>query len=443
MLNFRKDLTNAREANNGKKQELTAIMRTLIFINLLRAIIHDKRTKEDARFKKAYFTRNRKLSFGDMLCLLLDMQKTALQARLNHFFTATGQKVTMSEQALSKARNQFDHSPFEKMLRSVVTEEYSGRHAVPRWREYHLLGADGTTVQIPDTPQTREHFGVLGKNEGQACAGMSVLYDVLNGWVVDVTFGRCGMNERKELKKHIEYLVKDQPGIAKKALLIMDRGYPSMDVIQAVEDAGMKYLCRCSKSFFTEVNAAPTGDSVVIHEKTGMKLRVIKLKREKGEVKTLITNLFEEESSVFEELYALRWGVETAYETLKSQVCVEAFSGRTVNSIYQDMWASMVLMNMMAVVRDEAQVKVDEERKDKVNKHKYAPNIGHLIITLRDEMIFCRLRKDSELSAEQLERVVTKIAGCVRPVKPHRSTPRKPSRSERKRIPDNCKNRLA
>ena len=54
------------------------------------------------------------------------------------------------------------------------------------------------TAQVPDTPKTREHFGVLGRNRGHACVGMSILYDVENTWVINPVFTGCAMDERGE-----------------------------------------------------------------------------------------------------------------------------------------------------------------------------------------------------------------------------------------------------
>jgi hypothetical protein len=417
-------------------------MKPDLFFRIVEFIMNDRQTKEQSRFEPRFYTRNRKLPFADVLCLLLDMQKTSLQARLNHFFARTGQEVTMTEQALSKARSQFSHLPFERMLRGVVEDEYSGRHTMPLWNGYHLLAVDGSTAQLPDTKELREHFGVLGGGGGHACAGMSVLYDLLNGWVLDPVFTGSGMDERAELKKHIAYLKEHLPNVAEKALMILDRGYPSTDVLKELERAGIKYLCRCSKSFFTEVNDAPAGDSVVVHGKSGLKLRVYKFMLPTGEEEILVTNLFDEDCSVFPELYAKRWGIETAYGILKNRLCVENFSGRSVNTVLQDLWASMVLMNAVSVLRDEADILVQEERAHKENKYKYTPNTGDLIVTLRDEFIFSCLRDDNESGAMRIPSIIATIARSVLPIRPGRHCSRKSTHSQNRRFPLNCKSRL-
>ena len=82
-------------------------------IEITREIIYADSTLEESRFRPEYFTRNRLMPFYKLLRFLLSMYKTSSQTALNQFFEK--EEVTMSQQALSKARNKFDHSPFVKL----------------------------------------------------------------------------------------------------------------------------------------------------------------------------------------------------------------------------------------------------------------------------------------------------------------------------------------
>ncbi len=59
-----------------------------------------------------------------------------------------------------------------------------------------------------------------------------------------------------------------------------------------------------------------------------MRIRVIKAALPSGEIEALLTNLTEEQLPAAEagELYFKRWGIETAYDTLKSKLQLENFS---------------------------------------------------------------------------------------------------------------------
>lgn len=119
------------------------------------------------------------------------------------------------------------------------------------------------------------------------------------------------------------------------------------------------------------------------------------------------------------------WGIETAYFRFKRELCVEKFSGKTPNSIHQDFWASMVLLNAVAVFQREADEVVQERQESKTVKHKNNARTSDLIVTLRDRFIFAALCGESMITELELKRVIRTMARQVSPVRPGRSFPRK------------------
>jgi len=353
---------------------------------------------------------------------MLDMRKTTLQTRLNLFFEHKGGDP-ISQQAFSKLRMNFDHSPFVTMLRGMVKKEYSGQYELPLWHGYHVFGIDGSFLQLPRENALRNEFGVRGRGGMCPCAGISVLFDVLHGWAVDPAIARADRNEREECVKHVDYLCRELPRIAKNSIVLLDRGYPSQKLLETLQNSGVKFLARCNSQFLSEINNAPLGDSAVTL-KNGVPVRVIKFKLPSGELETLVSNLFDLPESLFPELYALRWGVETAYFRLKKELCVEKFSGKTANSIRQDFWASIVLLNSVSVFQKEANAAVRERQEPKDIKHKTRARTSGLIVTLRDRYIFAVLSGIPMFTASEIERVIKTMAREVSPVRPGRSFPR-------------------
>jgi len=147
-----------------------------------------------------------------------------------------------------------------------------------------------------------------------------------------------------------------------------------------------------------------------------------------GEIETLLTNLFEISTEELPELYAKRWGIETAYGRLKNIVCLENFSGRTENAIMQDFWASIVLMISIAVFQKEANEKIGKEQCKKENKHQYQVAVGDLAVTLRDEFIFEVLRDNKLLSMARIEIIVATLAYSKSPIRPKRQFSRHKNR---------------
>lgn len=389
----------------------------------LKKIANDPKTLERARQKEKSFRRKRGMPFTDALTFLLDMRKGSLQTRLNQYYKNVKGGNPISQQAFSKLRMNFDHSPFEKMVSMIVSEEYSGAYELPLWNGYHVFGIDGTCLQLPRVDSLRDEFGVRGRGGTCPCAGMSVLYDVLHGWALDPRLAGADMNERAECKNHIDFLCRELPHIVGNSIITIDRGYPSLDLLETLSDSGVKYLARCNSNFLSEINNAPMGDTVVIL-KNGISVRVIKFVLSSGEVEILVTNLFELSEALFPDLYALRWGVETAYFYLKEQLCIEKFSGKTPNSIRQDFWATMVLLNSVAVFQHEADEVVERRQGHKSLKHSYTARTSGLIVTLRDEFIFAVLSGNQAFSSLEMERIINSMAREVSPFRPNRSFPR-------------------
>ena len=393
-------------------------------LDLLTYIANMQQTLDAARQNESSFTRKRGMPFPDALAFMLDMRTTSLQTRLNMFFNNVKGGEPISQQAFSKLRMNFDHSPFETMMRALVQKEYSGRYELPLWNGYHIFGIDGSYLQLPRYDALRKEFGVRGQGGTCPSAGISVLYDVLHGWAVDASITNANMSERDECEKHIDFLRAELVHIANEEIIItMDRGYPSQDLIKTLLDSGLKFLARCKSKFSLEVDNAPLGSSIV-ELKNGVSVRVIKFELSTGEIETLVTNLFEMSEELFPNLYAMRWGIETAYFHLKRELCVEKFSGKTPNSIRQDFWASMVLLNAVSVFQREADGAVQERQKGKDIKHVYNARTSGLIITLRDRFVFAALCGHPMISTLEMEDVIKTMAREVSPVRPNRSFPR-------------------
>ena len=76
----------------------------------------------------------------------------------------------------------------------------------------------------------------------------------------------------------------------------------------------------------------------------------------------LATSLLDEQrypSACFEQAYGSRWGEETFYGLIKGRLDSENFSGRSVESVQQDLHATILLSNLESVVTRLAQAWMD------------------------------------------------------------------------------------
>lgn len=392
-------------------------------VHIQKKISEQKETVRDARTSEKYFTRNRKMSFQELLLYQLNMPKCATQTGLNRFWHAIRKKgKPMSQQAFSKARDHYDHSPFEKIFRAVVEAQYGGEYEYETWNDLLVLAIDATRISLPSTNVLREAFGVTGRNATAASALGSVLYDVTNDIIVDAVIGKSQDSEREFAKLHCKKI--EELALTQQCVVLFDRGYPSLELIRAIPK-GMRYVMRAPRSWRKEVNAAKASDSMVQLAMDGT-VRVLKFPLPSGEEETLITNMFEQPETCFPELYFMRWPIETKFDVVKNKLELENFTGRTVNSILQDFWAAMHVTNLVALAKRDARELVQAQRKDKDNKYTYVPNTSQLIGALKDMLVVACLASSSKKRCRSLDKITAEITRAVIPLRPGRSSPRNP-----------------
>ena len=418
-------------------------METEVSAKVIREIATSEETKETARSAPKYFSRNRTMPFSELLFFMLNPAKECLQIRLNNYNKMIGKGgVRMSQQAISAARSHFDHSPFEKMARKHVELEYGGEYELPTWNGYHVFGIDGSPVFLPPSSKLKESFGV-SKNASAveyACAGISILCDVMNDWIVDASIGRHPQDERQSAKKHIDFLETNM-GHLKKKLILFDRGYPSLEMLEYLNKKNMNYLMRCQRSWVTQVENAPEGDSVCIL-KNGQVVRVFKFSLSSGEKETLVTNLFDIPADKLPELYFLRWGVEGKYDVLKNKLELENFSGYTKNAILQDFWVSITLSIVVAIAKKEADKKIQAKLSRKNNRRQQKPNVSQLVGSLKDDFVMaCRLPSQS-MRKIAIDAIITEISLAVSTVRTHRPPRTRKDQVKKKQYPINRKSNI-
>ena len=401
----------------------------LLCAKAISIIIQCKKTLDEARFKPTNFTRKRKMPFDLVLRFMLENAKMSTQTALNRFMRKMTKdsiegEIKISQQAFSEARNKFDHSPFEKMFRALVKEDYSDDKLIGRYQGYKVFAIDGSTYALPNLSSSKEEFGVSGSNGDSATARSSLLYDVVNDRIIDAIITSYSVGERDLAKRHISH-VSEVCEKTDDVLLIFDRGYASIDMIKYIEAQRMSYLFRVRAKWNEEVDNAPLGSSLI--EIDGSRVRVIKFILPSDEIETLITNLYDMDDDLFPDLYYMRWPIELKYDVIKNKLCMEYFSGYTANAIRQDFWIAMTLANIAAVAKTEADARISAERNDKPNKWDYQANVNNLIASVKDRFAEAVFSNRIRYRIATINSIISEIARCVEPIRPFRNSPRNKS----------------
>lgn len=166
-------------------------------------------------------------------------------------------------------------------------------------------------------------------------------------------------------------------------IILFDRGYPSGELINYIDELGGLFVMRCSSSTFKNVLSCPQGisDTKIFYKKKEIKIRVIRFFLESGNEEILITNIFDDSIplSGYKWLYNMRWGCETKYRELKQQLKIENFAGTKPIAVKQEMYATLVFSNIVSILKSYVDVQIEQDTQGSDNKWKYQANRNFLI----------------------------------------------------------------
>lgn len=348
--------------------------------------------KNKNKKNKKDFTRNRKVGFYETCMLVLESCKKGMRSAIKDFMKATGAEYQCySNAAFCKARQKVKPEAFHEIMKMAADGFYEELQA-KTFEGYRIFAIDGSDLNLPNTEETMEVFGSQPYQHcHQVQAILSMMYDVLNHIVLDVRIGKALGNERKLALEHLQEYDKYK---GEKAIITADRGYPSEELIEALENQGAYYVIRANKNeFWKEIRDIKGTEDTCIERvcknKKTLKVRVltIKLSDEKDEI--LITNLFDENLGVdfFKEVYKLRWKIETNYNLIKNQMQLENFSCILPDCILQDIYAQMVLLNLAACLEADCDDEIAKINKEGDRKYPVVINRAVCVSELKNSVI--------------------------------------------------------
>lgn len=315
------------------------------------------------------FTRNRKLSFQDIIYFILGLPRKSLPTELDLFFDK--QRYSVSKQAFSKARYKISPQAFEDIFH-MSSDIFQFTSQPKTWDGYRIFAVDGSDIAVDHNKNNAAEFGLkTNQHSSYPMARLSALYDITNDLIVDVQFTGISKGEREHAHRLLS-----SPALTNakkyKNLIIFDRGYPSRALIHELEERGFFYLIRCSHSFLSCVNECPDGDHVVtdIYKNRTTQLHVIK-DTSCEESHILVSNLFgdTQDAEYHQKLYHRRWEIETKYGELKTRMRLENFSGKNPQAIRQDLYAALFISNLSSLIKASAEDEIEEQLTNENNQY--------------------------------------------------------------------------
>jgi hypothetical protein len=369
------------------------------------------------------------MGFKRLIYFLLSMIKESSQNALERYFAMNGEETYMSQQAFSLARQKIKWEAFRELYDLTVNGHYENyKDEIKLWNGLRIFAIDGSKLSLPNDKPLRSYFGTSGAGNKSVTAQGSLLYDILNDLVVDARIEPMSVDERTLAQIHIKQLEGIESFREWEELILFDRGYPSFELIKGLLERKIHYVMRVRNKFSTEIDELNRGDHSIKlkHGEESIKVRIIKFRLKSGEIETLITDMTDKkyEMKTFKALYFKRWPIEKKYDQIKNKLEIENFSGRLVDNIRQDFYATMILTNLAAEFFGEAQEEVEKKQKDKKNKWRYQINVNHEIGVLKDRLIQALLIEDHKKRSEKFDEVIKLLAKRLIPIRPNRSLPR-------------------
>lgn len=390
------------------------------------------------------FTRKRKLPPENLILSIFNRRGLTLSMEIMRFFRLLKPKnaETISKAGYLKQRMKLNPAAFLVLSDFHVKNFYDEEKDLKTFKDHFVFAVDGSHVNLPNTPENEDHYGFqVSHAKRQVQAGISCFYDVLNRMVLDCTINHYKFSERDQLEAHITKVrsfIGDQPYI-----VVLDRGYPSSFLIMDRLEKNQKFVMRLSSKDFKreQLKMASADEDVEIvftrdrvnsyrhtpfakrlKDKGSIRLRFVKVDLPGNTTEFLATNLSRSDFSKedISELYRMRWGIETVYDTLKNKFMLENFTGTKPVIIEQDILATICLYNMMQDMLRDAEMEQMEKNRKKSYKHRMTVNVNMAIGIMKEDLIRMALEDNPEKRGAIFKGIIEAMARNIVPVRENR-----------------------
>jgi Transposase DDE domain len=315
--------------------------------------------------------------------VFLNQLKGAYQRELDDFLDSVhGGTLSVSAVALCKARSALNPNVFSALntrLLAHAADIVQPKH----WHQWRVMAIDTSVLNLPKNDRMFKHFGGQRLPSKRGCdlfpmARFSQLCDS-SGITYHATLEPYAIGEAVAAADHIEHAPSD-------AVLLYDRGYPGF-FIMARHRQCQRHFCMRVATGFSKVSDAlfqdssrtsvqfelrPNPGARKLCKEHGVPYQPITVRAVRVELSTgpevLITSLLDETQAPdadFGALYAMRWDIEGDFRLLKSRLQLENWTGKSPQTVLQDVFSRVLTKNIVRVVIGEAQRRLDAERAER------------------------------------------------------------------------------
>lgn len=351
-------------------------------IKSIRMLLKDCQFIKDHKVNSFDFTRVRSLPFWIIIYISLRKSVKAMQNVINEVF----QKVDMSPvtvSAYTQARAKLKHTAFQALNSEIITLFYSTQNElIQKFKKRRFFAVDGSKIILPDSKDIKEHFGEIQISQPSTKKSYSELFlinivDVFNNTIIGSYTDQWDTYEVKIAERGISDLT-TQNMLHQNDVFVFDRGYASYDFIEYLTNNKKDFVIRIPQSSFKDTKEMfePNGslDKTVTllnpknKKSPGIKVRFVQLTLQNGTVEVLATSLLDEfKPDDLQFLYHKRWECETSFSILKSRLDLENFTGKTAESVYQDLHSCILVSNLEILLTHDMNIISTDEQQNMYN----------------------------------------------------------------------------
>ena len=389
-------------------------------IGILKAIVKEMESNKDRYVAEPQkdFSRNRKVSFYDMMWFLLFIGANSMSEEIRRAFNYKNFSY-ISEAAILKSRNKIKVSAFEQLLRKFNDTLENPKE----YRGYRVLAVDGSDFSSLYSADSK-YATISNQYGGANRMHVNFAYDILNKNFFDcVIEAKNKADERKGAIKMLSSLAESE-----KILAIMDRGYDGLKVFEHCNRIeNLSYLIRIRSGMTKEIKALPDKEldlDLKFEVSTLSKrlpyrmkiqawdmelpclvsFRLVKV-RLKDKWLVFATNLPRQEFSArtLKSLYEKRWKIELAFRDIKHALGALHFHSKKDLFNVQEFFAHLIRYNLTGRIICQIHL-----AKSKNLKYRYEVNFKNAAQIIQE---YCRLALDYEKILEQIIHYVHPLRG--------------------------------
>jgi len=300
--------------------------------------------------------------------LLRDRSIREVVRHLDLVLPAAGEgRQTVSGSAIVQARERLGPNPLAALFAQSAAMWCPAAADSDRWRGLAVLGVDGTTLRVPDTPENEAAFG-RATTRWESTGGYPLLRLVALMVLRRHLLAALALGAYHDGELTLAESL--WPQIPDSSLLILDRGFANYGLFHRLADVaherywltrqrggprplGQRIVRRLGRNDCL-IDLVPSRHTLRAHPDLPptLRIRAIRYQRRGFRAQTLLTSLLDPATFPAAEIVALyheRWGRELGFDEVKTHTLEreEALRSKTPARVEQELWGLAIGYNLV------------------------------------------------------------------------------------------------